>query len=74
MPGRFRYTSTVVPFWPRNRFTASSVVQPFASSIVSSTFAMMSPRRMPCLYAGEPSKSDTTVMSPSTAEIVMPSP
>jgi hypothetical protein len=52
---------TVVPFGPLTRRTTSSVCQPFASSVP--TFAMTSPRRMPALYAGEPSKTDVTVTS-----------
>ena len=71
-PGRRMVISTVVPFGPLTRFTTSSVVQPLASSVP--TFAMMSPRRMPARYAGEPSKSEVTVTSSADALNLMPMP
>ena len=43
--GPLRYTSTVVPFLPRNPFTHLRCP---AFRVFASTFAMMSPRRMPC--------------------------
>ncbi len=38
------------------------------------TYATMSPRRMPARYAGEPSNSEETVMSPSIDPMLMPMP
>ena len=60
-PGRRIEMSTVVPFGPLTRLT-TSFGRPALRVFRSPTRAMMSPRRMPARYAGDPSKSDVTVI------------
>ena len=63
-------TCTGVPFGPRRRLTASSMLMPRASS--PSIRLMTSPARMPSRCAGVPSNGETTVMLPSIDCTVMP--
>ncbi len=44
-PCRRSEISTIVPFWPRSRLTALSLVHPFVSCPL--ILAITSPRRMP---------------------------
>ena len=71
-PARRSHSLTCVPLGPFRTLTACSLVQPLVSW--PSMRAMTSPRRMPLRYAGDPSKRDITVMSPSIGVMLMPSP
>ena len=64
---------TLLPLGPRSLRTTSSVEMSSLSSS-SPTWVMMSPARMPILYAGVPSIGEMTVILPIRFWIWIPSP
>ena len=63
---------TTVPFGPFNMSATSVVVRP--SVLLSSTFKITSPGRMPARYAGEPTNGASTTVRPSRGTTDMPTP
>ena len=71
-PGRTIVIATFVPFGPFSFLTTASIGR---SSIgCPSTRSMMSPARIPSLWAGEPSTGVMTVTRPFRFEMMIPSP